>query len=53
MKRAILLIDHGSRRTEANAQLGSLAERVRVRRPDVVVEVAHLDQALRAAANTG
>jgi len=43
VKRAILLVDHGSRRAEANAQLGSLAERVRLRRPDVVVEVAHLE----------
>lgn len=43
MKRAILLVDHGSRRAEANAQLGALAERVRVRRPEVVVELAHLE----------
>ena len=43
MKRAILLVDHGSRRPEANAQLGALAERLRARLPERVVEVAHLE----------
>ncbi len=43
MKRAILLIDHGSRRAEANAQLDVVAEQVRKRAPDSIVEVAHLE----------
>ncbi len=43
MKRAILLIDHGSRRAEANAQLDVVAEQVRKRAADSIVEVAHLE----------
>jgi sirohydrochlorin ferrochelatase len=42
--RAILLVDHGSRREEANAQLEALAERVRARQSDFVA-VAHLELA--------
>jgi sirohydrochlorin ferrochelatase len=45
MKRAILLVDHGSRRAEANAQLERIAERVRQRVPDRLVEVAHMELA--------
>jgi sirohydrochlorin ferrochelatase len=41
--RAILLVDHGSRRDEANAQLEELAERVRAQRPDWAVHTAHLE----------
>lgn len=43
MSRAILLVDHGSRRPEANAQLEALAERVRARAPERRVHVAHMD----------
>ncbi len=43
MKRAILLVDHGSRRAEANAQLDVVAEQVRKRAADSIVEVAHLE----------
>ncbi len=43
MKQAVLLVDHGSRRQEANEQLLDLAERVRARLPDRLVETAHLD----------
>ena len=43
MKRAILLIDHGSRRDEANALLDAVAEQVRKRTPEAIVEVAHLE----------
>ena len=43
MKRAILLIDHGSRRAEANALLEDVAEQVRRRAPESIVEVAHLE----------
>lgn len=43
MKPAILLVDHGSRKAEANAQLDALAQRLRQRLPDRVIEVAHLE----------
>jgi len=43
VKRAILLVDHGSRRAEANAQLDAVADRVRSRAPGTLVEVAHLE----------
>lgn len=45
MSGAILLVDHGSRRPEANAQLETLAERLRSRLPDRVVETAHMELA--------
>jgi sirohydrochlorin ferrochelatase len=43
--RAILLVDHGSRRPEANALLEALAERLRRRLPDRLVQVAHMELA--------
>ena len=43
MKRAILLIDHGSRRAEANALLENVADQVRKRTPESIVEVAHME----------
>ena len=43
MKRAILLIDHGSRRAEANALLENVADQVRRRAPESIVEVAHME----------
>jgi len=45
VKRALVLVDHGSRRPEANAQLDALAERVRARVSDRFVQVAHMEQA--------
>ena len=45
MKSAILLIAHGSRRAAANADLIRLAELVRARRPDEIVEIAYLELA--------
>jgi sirohydrochlorin ferrochelatase len=45
VKRGILLVDHGSRRPEANAQLEALAERLRGRVPDAVVATAHMELA--------
>ena len=45
MKRAILLVDHGSRRPEANALLETVAEWVAERVPDVIVRCAHMDLA--------
>ncbi len=43
MKRAILLVDHGSRRAEANALLEDVADQVRKRAAESIVEVAHLE----------
>jgi sirohydrochlorin ferrochelatase len=43
--RGILLVDHGSRRAEANAQLEELAARVAARAPDLVVRFAHMELA--------
>jgi sirohydrochlorin ferrochelatase len=43
VKRAILLVDHGSRRTEANAHLAAVADAVRARIPGETVEIAHMD----------
>ena len=45
MLRAILLIAHGSRRAEANADLEELAQRVRERCPEQIVEIAYLELA--------
>ena len=43
MTRAILLVDHGSQRAVANAQLGRIAEHLRERTPSCVVEIAHME----------
>ncbi len=43
--RAVLLVDHGSRRAEANAVLDRVAERVRRRRPGWIVHAAHMELA--------
>ena len=43
MKRAIIIVDHGSRRAEANAQLEVVAERLRERLPDRLIVTAHLE----------
>jgi sirohydrochlorin ferrochelatase len=40
---AILLVDHGSRRAEANDQLGAIAALLREREPDRIVHVAHME----------
>jgi sirohydrochlorin ferrochelatase len=45
MPTAILLIAHGSRRQSANDDLIRLAELVRDRRPDALVELAYLELA--------
>jgi sirohydrochlorin ferrochelatase len=44
-ERAVLLVDHGSRRAEANAQLDELVTLVQVRLPDRFVTGAHLELA--------
>ena len=45
MPSAILLIAHGSRRAVANADLVQLAELVRARLPEEIVEIAYLELA--------
>ena len=40
---AILLVDHGSRRAEANEQLESIAQQLRDRDPERIVCVAHME----------
>ena len=59
-REAIVLIDHGSRRSEANEQLEELADRVRSARAGVEVRTAHLEivepnlaQAVDACAQAG
>src|SRR5690606_37108786 len=43
--RAILIVDHGSRREEANAQLGAIAALVKELAPEAIVELAHMELA--------
>ena len=43
MKRAILLVDHGSRREQANALLEEVAALLRKRSDDVSVHTAHME----------
>ena len=43
--RALLLVDHGSRRQEANQVGEELAAQLRARRPDLQVATAHLELA--------
>jgi sirohydrochlorin ferrochelatase len=45
VKRAILLVDHGSRRAEANALLTQVAELLAQRLPETIVHCAHMDLA--------
>lgn len=45
LTRAILLVDHGSRRVAANDGLEAVAERVRTREPGTIVVAAHLELA--------
>jgi sirohydrochlorin ferrochelatase len=42
---AILLVDHGSRRRDANDQIEALADALRERLPGCVVRIAHLEVA--------
>jgi len=45
VKRAILIVDHGSRRSEANALLDEIAALVAARLPNSVVRTAHMELA--------
>ncbi len=41
--RGFLLVDHGSRRAESNAQLDDMARRVQALVPDALVAAAHME----------
>jgi sirohydrochlorin ferrochelatase len=43
VKRALLVVDHGSREAEAAAHLAQIADELRRRRPGLSVYVAHLE----------
>jgi sirohydrochlorin ferrochelatase len=43
MKSAVVIVDHGSRRHEANAQLEIVAQRLRDRLPLQLIAIAHLE----------
>ena len=45
MKRALVIVDHGSRVEAAHAHLEAIAERVRERAPDWIVRAAHMELA--------
>jgi sirohydrochlorin ferrochelatase len=42
-RRALILLDHGSRRAEADRPLRGVAEALRARLPDVTIHIAHLE----------
>ena len=44
-KTALLIVDHGSTRREANEMLGDVAEILRRLRPDLIVHYAHMELA--------
>jgi sirohydrochlorin ferrochelatase len=43
--RALVIVDHGSRRPDAHAHLETLGRRVQERAPGLLVRVAHMEQA--------
>lgn len=43
MRQGILIVDHGSRREEANRALEEVALLVKRARPDAIVRIAHMD----------
>ncbi len=45
MARALIIVDHGSRRPEAHAHLAWIAEQVRQRAPNLRVYIAHMELA--------
>ena len=57
---ALIILDHGSREPAANALVMQIVSRVKIRRPDSIVEPAHmelaspsLDEAVSACQNQG
>ncbi len=45
MSKALLIVDHGSVKEEANRMLEDVAELVRRKRPDLIVHIAHMELA--------
>ncbi len=45
MPKALLIVDHGSTRDEANRMLEAVAEVVRRKRPGLLVHIAHMELA--------
>lgn len=45
MKTALLIVDHGSKRAEANEMLADVAEILRRKRPELIVHFAHMELA--------
>ena len=45
MPTAILIVDHGSRRREANDMLDGVGDIVKKQRPDLIVNIAHMELA--------
>lgn len=45
MKKALLIIDHGSVQDEANRMLGGVAEMLRRIRPHLIINIAHMELA--------
>ncbi len=45
MKYALVLVDHGSRRLEANGVVEQIATLVRAARPEILVHAAHMELA--------
>ena len=60
MATAILIVDHGSRRAEANEMLAEVGEIVKKQRPGLIVHTAHMEladptieQGIQACVNDG
>ena len=45
MRTALLIVDHGSRREKANQMLYGVAEILRQKRPQLIVQIAHMELA--------
>jgi len=45
MPTALLIIDHGSRRSEANEMLHHVGDILRKKRPELIVQIAHMELA--------
>ncbi len=43
MSTALLVVDHGSRKTESNQRLGEVAEALRILAPDCLVASSHME----------
>ena len=43
--KSLLLVDHGSRRSEANDMLESVARLLRQKRPNLIIHIAHMELA--------